>query len=85
VSPTGVPANGTRAVRTCSQCGGTGHTRKTCPNAAGVTESGAKLRKLAPGVSGEDLAALDPIIVRGGQRVPITIDLRVVISVEVNR
>lgn len=69
----------------CSQCGGVGHNRKTCPRAVTVAPSGAPVRTLAPGVSGEDLPNLDPIIVQGGQRVPVTIDLRVVISVEVRK
>lgn len=52
----------------CGQCGGTGHNRLTCKRTAGVRADGARVRELAPGVSGEDLAALDPVPGRLAER-----------------
>ena len=44
----------------CSRCGGSGHNAKTCGRKAIVTASGVRVRQVAPGVSGAELAELDP-------------------------
>lgn len=75
----------TRKPQTCSQCGALGHNAKTCGRESGVREDGARVRKLAPGVSGAELAALAPIrkpLPRTpGQ--PIDVELRVRVRIEV--
>ena len=42
----------------CSRCGGVGHNVKTCGRKAVVTADGVRVRQVAPGVSGSELAEL---------------------------
>lgn len=85
MSPEAVPI-AKRQPQKCGICGGVGHNRFTCTRKPEVSASGAPVRKLAPGVTGAELAELAPIIVPpGAQHIPVILDVRVIVSVEVRK
>jgi len=78
----------TRAPIRCSHCGGQGHNAKTCGRKNGVRPDGARVRELAPGVSGEELASLARPTKRisaavGGGANTVDVELRVRVRIEI--